>query len=121
MLRVKNMNETKLTITPFQLADGAYFRLGKKFTKKEMGIILLSCKTMLERFRAKQWQDYEVWAFVDTLIYQMKKNQFPLVFRMFYTIAMSYLNNNVYDVHETEASSTYSKWIEQEINRLKNS
>lgn len=115
------MKENKLTITPFQFADGVYYRLGKRLNKRELGLVLLNCKTLLGRFGEKHWEDFEVWAFVDTLIYQMRKHQFPMVFRMFYSIASKYMDRNVYDSHITETSSDYNSWIEQEINRLKGS
>ena len=115
------MAETKLTITPFQVADGVYYRLNKQLNKRDLGTVLVSCKVLLEKFKAKVLEDYEVWAFVDTLIYQMRKHQFPMVFRMFYSIASKYMDRNVYDSHITETSSDYNSWIEQEINRLKGS
>jgi hypothetical protein len=124
MLKIKGstmQQENKLTITPFQLADGVYFRLGKRMSKKEMGLVLLNCKLMIDKFKAKHWEDFEVWAFVDSLIYQMKKNQFPLVFRMFYSITNSFLDINKYNEHEDGTKVQYNDWIQNEINRLKNS
>lgn len=108
-------------ITPYQLADGVYFRLGKKLSKKELGIALTSCKSILEGLRAKNWEDYEILQFADSICYEMKQNQMPLVFRMFCAIALSYINCNVYQQEETKVQSKYSDWIQKEILRLQNS
>lgn len=121
MIRVKTMQEKKLTITPFQFADGVYYRLGKRLNKRELGLVLLNCKTLLGRFGEKHWEDFEVWAFVDSLIYEMRKNQLPMVFRMFYSITNTFLATNVYNEYTTETSSSYSSWIRDEISRLKKS
>ena len=107
-------------LTPYNFADGVYYRLGKKIQKRELSMILMYSKKLLTKFTEKSWKDYEIWAFVDTLIYEMKKNQFPLAFRLFYTITDSYLTNQKYNNYEEQTNSKYRSWIQEEINRLKN-
>ena len=110
-----------MSIKPYDFADGIYFRLGKRIDKKELGVVLLSCKTMLGKFTEKQWQDFEVWAFVDNLIYQMKKNEIPRSFRLFYTLANGFLTSPVYADMTEQTDERYRQWINDEIARLKSS
>lgn len=108
-----------MSIKPYSFADGIYYRLGKKLTKQETGIVLVSCKTLLGKFSEKGWQDFEVWAFVDNLIYQMQKNQIPRSFRMFYTLACGFLCSPIYTDNTVATDQRYAEWIQNEIERLK--
>ena len=110
-----------MAIKPYEFADGIYYRLGKKLEKKELGIILLSCKTLLNKFSEKKWQDFEIWAFADNLVYQMTKNQLPRTFRLFYVITENCLNANKYAETTEETNENYRDWINNEIERLKSS
>lgn len=107
-------------ITPYRLADGIFYRLGKKIEKREMGITMKACKELITLFNNKGWEDYEVWDFVDTLIHEMKKNSFPLVFRMFYTITFRYLSSPKYVQYEDKTQSIYREWINNAIAEMKN-
>lgn len=106
-------------MTPFQFADGVYYRLGKKLTKKELGITLKCCKDILDTFHSNNWQDYEIMALVDNMVYDMRRHQIPLHFRLFYTILTRYLSSNLYASQEDQTQAQYRDWIEAEIARLK--
>lgn len=107
-------------ITPYRLADGIFYRLNKKIEKRELGIVLKSCKELLKLFEDKGWEAYEIWDFVETLVYEMKKNSFPLVFRMFYTITFRYLSSPKYVQYEDKTQSIYREWINNAIAEMKN-
>ena len=113
-------------ITPYQLADGVYFRLGKRFSKstvsrQDLGLTLKLCKELLVLLDSRSWEDYEVLLLVDTICYEMKKKQMPLVFRMFYAIISNYLHTSTYTREEEKVQTKYSSWIAEEIKRLQNS
>ena len=112
-------------ITPFQFADGVYYRLGKRFNKKEvskqdLGLTVRLCKELLTLFAERGWEDYEVLLLIDTICYEMKKSQMPLVFRMFYALITNYLFKSTYTREEEKVQSKYSSWIAEEIKRLQN-
>lgn len=115
-----------LGITPYQFADGVYYRLGKRFNKKEvskqdLGLTLRLCKELLTILNSRNWEDYEVLLLIDTICYEMKKSQMPLVFRMFYAIITNYLYRSTYTREEEKVQAKYSSWIAAEIQRLQNS
>lgn len=106
-------------IAAYQFADGVFYRLKKPLNKKGLGITLKSCKELLTLFYSQGWETYEIWAFVDTLIYEMKKNMFPLDFRMFYAITYRYLSSGRYVVAEEKVQAKYRDWINKTIEELK--
>lgn len=107
-------------LTPYKFADAVFYRLGKKINKPELGVTLKSCKTLLTLFNSQEFEDYEILQFIDTLCREMRKNELPLVFRMFYTLAYSFLTNKSYQLDQDRSATKYASWIRNEIERVKN-
>lgn len=108
-----------MTLTAFNLADGIMFRLGKRMTKQDRGVILKSCKFIKDTLQAKGWEPVDILTLVDSVVYEMKKAEFPLTFRMFYSIIANYIASPSYTQTETQLEAQYVDWIKQEIERIK--